>query len=79
MQIFKSELTINNYNQYKSALKLICQLVIDTNCDYDEGFFDIFYFLYMTAYIDHINKNNNIPLLFNNQNILSKIINNMCF
>jgi hypothetical protein len=79
MQIFKCDLTANNYNQYKTALKLICQITINPNSNYKIGSFDLFYFLYMTAYIDHINKNNNIPLLFSNQNILSKIITKMCF
>lgn len=79
MQVLNCNLTTNNYKQYKTALKLICQIIINSNSNYNIGFFDMFYFLYITAYVDYTNKNNNLPLLFNNQNILSKIITNMCF
>ena len=78
MQILNRELTVSNYNQYKTAIKSIFQIAINPNSNYNKGIFDMFYFLYMTAYIDSKYSENNM-LLFENKNILSKIIDKMCF
>ena len=78
MQILNDELTDNNYNQYKTAIKSILQITVNPNSNYNKGIFDMFYFLYMTAYIDSKYSENEM-LLFENKNILSKIIDKMCF
>lgn len=78
MQILNEELTVSNYNQYKTAIKSILQITINAKSSYDNDIFDMFYFLYMTAHIDNICNENNATL-FNNKNILSKIIGKICF
>ena len=82
MSVLNDPLSESNYNEYKTALKSICQIIIDQNSDYSNDKFDLFYFLFLSSYIQYIHNINRIDKhknIFHPLNTISQILLKMNF